>query len=132
MLAEASPTYKTAMTIIGLVINCLGTISHILPPLFHTCYIYFIVLYSKQQLYYLANLSHHSCKVVLFLVLGKVNVVCVELYRWSIELERIFVLPLAPHWVRHLLIKKGYKRSPTLVGYQDLFLAPLPGSNSVG
>ena len=30
------------------------------------------------------------------------------------------------------LIKKGYNLSPILVGYQDLFLAPLPGSNSVG
>ena len=26
---------------------------------------------------------------------------CIELYRWSIELKEIFVLPLAPPWVRH-------------------------------
>ena len=31
---------------------------------------------------------------------------CVELYRWSIELEGIFVLPLAPHWVRHSYLSK--------------------------
>ena len=31
---------------------------------------------------------------------------CVELYRWSIELEAIFVLPLAPRWVRHSYLSK--------------------------
>ena len=31
---------------------------------------------------------------------------CVELYRWSIELEGIFVLPLAPRWVRHSYLSK--------------------------
>ena len=31
---------------------------------------------------------------------------CVEFYRWSIELEGIFVLPLAPHWVRHSYLSK--------------------------
>ena len=31
---------------------------------------------------------------------------CVELYRWSIELEEIFVLPLAPRWVRHSYLSK--------------------------
>ena len=31
-----------------------------------------------------------------------------------------------------LFIEEGYKRSPILVGYQDLFLAPLPGSNTWG
>ena len=31
---------------------------------------------------------------------------CVELYWWSIELEGIFVLPLAPRWVRHSYLSK--------------------------
>ena len=31
---------------------------------------------------------------------------CVELYRWSIELEGIFVLPLAPRWVRHSYLSR--------------------------
>ena len=28
------------------------------------------------------------------------------MYRWSIELEGIFVLPLAPRWVRHSYLSK--------------------------
>ena len=31
---------------------------------------------------------------------------CVDLYRWSIELEGIFVLPLSPRWVRHSYLSK--------------------------
>ena len=31
---------------------------------------------------------------------------CVELYLWSIELEGIFVLPLAPCWVQHSYLSK--------------------------
>ena len=31
---------------------------------------------------------------------------CVELYQWSIELEGIFVLPLALRWVRHSYLPK--------------------------
>ena len=29
------------------------------------------------------------------------------MYWWSIELEGIFVLPLAPHWVRHSYLSKN-------------------------
>ena len=35
------------------VVNCLGTISQLLPPLFHTRYIYFIAYLSKQPLVYI-------------------------------------------------------------------------------
>ena len=37
---------------------------------------------------------------------------CVELYRWLIELERIFVLPLAPRWVRHSYLSKEATTDP--------------------
>ena len=50
MLAYASPSNKIAIMIIGLVIDCLGTISQLIPPLFHTRYIYFIASLSKQPL----------------------------------------------------------------------------------
>src|SRR3989337_4499894 len=72
--------------------------------------------------YYLAifhSFYSHKVLVVLFLqnsfilVLGKVNIkVCVELYRWSIELEGIFVLPLAPRWVRHSYLSKKATNDP--------------------
>ena len=38
--------------------------------------------------------------------------------------------PSAPHWVRHSYLRKDYDRSPILVGHQDSFLAPLPGSEA--
>ena len=37
---------------------------------------------------------------------------CVELYRWSIELEGIFVLPLAPRWVPHSYLSKEASIDP--------------------
>jgi hypothetical protein len=45
--------------------------------------------------------------------------VCVELYQRLIELERTFILPLAPRWVRHSYLSKRYTQSPILVGYQN-------------
>ena len=38
--------------------------------------------------------------------------------------------PCAPHWVRHSYLSKGLDLSPILVGLQDSFLAPLPGSEA--
>ena len=62
LLAEVSPTYNTAMTIIGLVINCPWSIPHVLPPLFHTRYIYLIIIYLNNiGLLFLRSLL--SCKV---------------------------------------------------------------------
>ena len=40
------------------------------------------------------------------LVLGKQTLSVLELYRWSTELEEIFVPPLAPHWVQHSYLSK--------------------------
>ena len=34
------------------------------------------------------------------------------MYRWSIELEGIFVLPLAPRWVRHSYLSKEATTDP--------------------
>ena len=42
--------------------------------------------------------------------------------------ENRLSFPSAPSWVRHFYLSKGLDRSPTLVGHQDSFLAPLPGS----
>ena len=57
---------------------------------------------------------------------------CVKLYQWLIELEGIFVLPLAPHWVRHSYLSKKKARNapPILVGYQTWFANEhLPSGN---
>ena len=37
---------------------------------------------------------------------------CIVLYRWSIELEGIFVLPVAPRWVRHSYLAKKATNDP--------------------
>ena len=37
---------------------------------------------------------------------------CIELYRWSIELEGIFVLPLARRWDRHSYLLKKATNDP--------------------
>ena len=42
--------------------------------------------------------------------------------------ENCLSFPSAPRWARHSYLSKRYDRSPTLVGHQDSFLAPLPGS----
>ena len=40
------------------------------------------------------------------------TLVCVELYQRLIELERIFILPLAPRWVRHSYLSKRLHTIP--------------------
>ena len=42
--------------------------------------------------------------------------------------ENRLSFPSAPRWVCHSYLSKDYDRSPTLVGHQDSFLAPFPGS----
>src|SRR5215216_527329 len=44
--------------------------------------------------------------------------------------ENHLSFPCAPRWVRHSYLSKDYDRSPILVGHQDSFLAPLPGSEA--
>ena len=45
--------------------------------------------------------------------------------------ENCLSFPSASRWVRHSYLSKGLDRSPTLVGHQDSFLAPLPGSIAI-
>jgi hypothetical protein len=42
--------------------------------------------------------------------------VCIELYQWLIELERTFILPLAPRWVRHSYLSKRLHTIPYTCG----------------
>ena len=44
--------------------------------------------------------------------------------------ENRLSFPSAPRWVRHSTYRKDYDWSPILVGHQDSFLAPLPGSEA--
>mgnify|MGYP005829587407 CR=1 FL=1 len=79
MLAYASPSYEIAMTIVGLVNNCLGTISQLLPPLFHTRNIYFLASLFKQPLAFIYVLFiilqiYPITPTKYLLVLGKANV----------------------------------------------------------
>ena len=55
-----------------------------------------------------------------------------ELYQWLIELERILILPLATRWVQHSDLSKRLHAIPYTCGLSRPFLAPLPGSHSVG
>ena len=45
-----------------------------------------------------------------------------ELYWWSIELEGIFVLPLAPRWVRHSYLSKKATNDPLYLWVIKTFL----------
>ena len=102
MLAHATPSYKIAVMITGLVIDHLGTNDFLVDKsylLLLPCNL-FIVLFPQSTYSFI-------------LVLGKANVkVCVELYQWSIEFEGIFVLPLAPRWVRHSYLSKKATNDP--------------------
>ena len=63
------------------VVNCLGTISQLLPPLFHTRYIYFIVSLLKKPLLFIYVIfiilqtypKHLQSTSSFILVLGKAN-----------------------------------------------------------
>jgi hypothetical protein len=74
----------------------------------------------------------HTCIVALVLFPRESKgLVCVELYQRLIELERTFILPLAPRWVR-LTYRKGYTRPPILMGHQDLFWRRCRGALACG
>jgi hypothetical protein len=61
-------------------------------------------------------ISHtHIVALVLFPRLYK-RLVCVELYQRLIELERTFILPLAPRWVRHSYLSKRLHTIPYTCG----------------
>ena len=123
------------------VINCLGTISQLLPPLFRTRYIYFIALYLNSPQFIL-TCSLLSCKPIqqhlqstssFILVLGKANVKRAQSCiggRQNLR-EYLFYLQLLVGFDT-LTYRKRLQLFRILAGYQDLFLAPLPGSHSVG
>jgi hypothetical protein len=81
-------------------------------------------------LYLLSCKAISSTRIVALILFPRwcKRLVCVELYQRLIELERMFILPLAPRWVRHSYLSKGYTRSPIIVGYQDLFCRRFRGA----
>jgi hypothetical protein len=96
--------------------------------------LYFIAAVLTITFLYLLSCKaiSHTCIVTLVLFPRWCKrLVCVELYQRLIEFERTFILPLAPRWFDTLTYRKGYTRSPILVGYQDLFWRRCRGSNSV-
>ena len=80
----------------------------ILLQLSYTCYLLPVINYFITQLSVTDNFS-----------------VCREYLT-----ENRLPFPSAPRWVRHFYLLKGLDRSPILVGHQDSFLAPLPGSEA--
>ena len=71
MLAYASPSNKIAIMITGLVIDCLGTNNFLVTKssllIFTLLFLYLKqpLLFYLRVLYYLANLSYHTYKVLL-------------------------------------------------------------------
>jgi hypothetical protein len=96
--------------------------------------VYFIAAALTITFLYLSSckaISHtRIIALILFLRWCK-RLVCVEFYQRLIELERTFILPLAPHWVRHSYLSKELHTIPYTCGISRPILAPLPGSNSV-
>ena len=139
MLAYASPSYKIAIMITGLVIDCLGTNNFLvttrsLLKLIQLC------LYLKSP-QFIFTCSLLSCKPILqhlqstssfILVLGKANVKRAQSCIGGRQNLRKYLFYLQLLVGFDTLTYRKLLRSPILVGYQDLFLAPLPGSNSVG
>ena len=143
MLAYASPSNRIAIVITGLVTQSIAQ-GH-----FHHSYNYFptlalftlLLLYLNSP-YFLFMSSLLSCKPILshlqstssfILVLGKENVKHAQ-SRISGQQdlrEYLFYLQLLVGFDT-LTYQKRLQLSRILAGYQDLFLAPLPGSHSVG
>ena len=110
----------------------------LLPPPFHTHGTVSLVCFIAAALTFIPCILLF-CKVTLIPVIALVlfpryckRLVCVELYQWLIELERIFILPLAPRWVRQSYLSKRLHAIPYTCGLSRPFLASLPVSNSVG
>ena len=135
MLAYASPSNKIAIMITGLVIDCLGTNNFLvtkssLLKLTQLC-LYInspYISFTCSLLFCKPIISHLQSTSSFVLVSGKANVKCAQSCidgRQNLR-EYLFYLQLLVGF--HTLTYQ----SPILVGYQDLFLAPLPGSYSVG
>ena len=140
MLANASPSNKIAVMITGLFIDCLGTNNFLVrkSSLLKLTQL-FLLLNSP---YFLFTRSLLSCKPIqqhlqstssFILVLGKANLKRVQSCiggRQNLR-EYLFYLQLLVGFDT-LTYRQRLQLIPTLVGYQDLFLAPLPGSHSMG
>src|SRR5215216_4065545 len=79
----------------------------------------------------------HTHNVDLFPFLdGSKRLVFVELYQWKIGIERILILPLYPCGFDTPYLSLPPFEISTMIpctwGLSSSFLAPLPGSNSVG
>ena len=139
MLAYDSLSYKIAIMITGIVIDCLGT-NNFLVTKSSLLKLTQLCLYLNSP-YFLFTCSLLSCIPIqqhlqstssFILVLGKANIKRAQSCiggRQNLR-EYLFCLQLLV-WFDTLTYRK-LLRSPILVGYQDLFLALLPGSNSVG
>jgi hypothetical protein len=112
----------------------------LLPQLFHMVLlvygylVYFIIVALTITFLYLLSCKAISHTRIVALVLFPrwcKCLVCVELYQRLIELERTFILPLAPRWVRHSYLSKRLHTIPYTCGISRPFLALLPGSSSV-
>jgi len=103
--------------------------------LFYGYLVYFIAAALTFTFLYLLSrktISHTSIVTLVLFPRWSKRLVCVELYQWLIELERILILSLAPRWVRHSYLSKRLHTIPYTCGLSRPFLAPLPGSHSVG
>ena len=139
MLAYASPSYKIGIVITGLVIDCLGTNNFLVDKSSLLKLIQLCLYLNSPQLLFSCSLL--SCKLTqkhlqstssFIIVSGKANVKCAQSCiggRQNLR-EYLFYLQLLVGF--DTLTYRKLLRSPTLVGYQDLFLAPLPGSHSAG
>ena len=79
----------------------------------------------------------HTHIIVFFsLLVGSKRSVYVELYQWQIGLEIILILPLAPCGFDTPYLSLPPLENATMIpctwGLSSSFLAPLPGSHSVG
>ena len=143
MLAYASPSNKIEIVITGLVIQSIAQ------GQFHNSYHHFstLTIFTLLNFYlnspqFIFTRSLLSCKPILqhlqstssfILVLGKANVKRAQSRisgRQDLR-EYLFYLQLLVGFDT-LTYRKRLQLSPILVGYQDLFLAPQPGSHSVG
>ena len=87
-----------------------------------------VLCYKKYWATFLHFIYFHCLLLVTIYLITKLFVT----YNFSACRENLtenrLSFPYAPRWVRHSYLMKGLDRSPTLVGHQDSFLAPLPGS----
>ena len=140
MLAYASPSNRIAIMITGLVIDCLGTNNFLVTKSSLLKLTQLCLHLNSPQFTFMCSLL--SCKPILshlqstssfILVLGKANVKRAQSRisgRQDLR-EYLFYLQLLVGFDT-LTYQKRLQLSRILAGYQDLFLAPLPESHSMG